>query len=310
VPAGARVVRLPTRDVWMLARILVDDATDAAEVHKIQAGMKLRVVNKPAAAAASLPPDPGDLPHPDVPFGSPTDGANYLAVVNRMLARNPLPATQPFLPDWDKLGIRPGGSPSAQQVADWTAALPALLATVKGGVRGAPGSAGQAVGGWHYGPPTIGLYGTDYKTRASVALGGLGALPMVEALYLSAVGDSRGQPLRPGTRYRVRVGKEGIQAQSFWSISMYQVEADGRLFFVQNPIGRFAVGDRTQGTMKNADGSWDIVVQAQEPTDAKDRANWLPAPKDLPMQMILRAYLPSQALQDGKAPLPTIEALP
>jgi hypothetical protein len=305
VPAGARVVRLPTRDAWMLARILVDGTTDTPAVHQIQDNMRLRVVGKPGQAPTTdHPPDPA------VPLGSPRDGANYLAVVNSMLARNPLPVTQAFLPGWHSLGVQPGGQPNPQQVAAWTATLPELGRSLRQGLSPSGAQGPRVVAGWKYGPTSIGLYGTDYKTRASVALGGLGALPMVEALYLSATTDSQGQPLRAGTRYRLRVGPEGIQAQSFWSISMYQVEPDGRLFFVDNPIGRYALGDRTQGTVKNADGSLDIVVQAQAPEDAKDRANWLPAPAQLPMQMILRAYLPTEALRNGSAPLPAIEALP
>ena len=58
VPAGVRAVRLPTRDVWMLARILVDDAEDAKTVHRMQDAISLRVVQEGAADAWTHPPAP------------------------------------------------------------------------------------------------------------------------------------------------------------------------------------------------------------------------------------------------------------
>ena len=96
---------------------------------------------------------------------------------------------------------------------------------------------------------------------------------------------------------------------AFWSLSMYQVEADGRLFFTDNPIARYAISDRSTGLVKNADGSLDIIVQQAEPTDAAQKANWLPAPAG-PLRLMLRAYLPAPELAQGRVPLPTVEKLP
>jgi hypothetical protein len=314
-PAGVRVVRLPTRDVWLLVRILVDDASDAQGVHKLQDAITLRVVGDGAAnstnsAGASATTLANAIP-PKAIVGSPVDGGNYLNVVNSMLARNAVPGALNLVARWQPLGVSPGELAPPQAAAQWTAALPDLNASVKAGVS----SGARQVQGWQYPDDAVGVYGGNYRLRAAVALGGLGALPTVEAVYLSALADAQGRPLngKDGAggqaHYRVKIGADGIPAQAFWSLSMYQIEPDGRLFFVDNPAARYAVGDRTPGLVKNADGAMDIVVQHAEPAGAADRANWLPAPAG-PFRLMLRAYLPSEALRQGSAPLPRVERAP
>ena len=316
-PPGVRVVRLPTRDVWLLVRILVDDAKDALVVHKLQDAITLRVAGDAVAAPSSAPssafasaPTPL-LPNPIPPLaivGSPVDGGNYLNVVNSMLARNPVPGAVGLVARWQPLGVAPGELARPQAAAQWTAVLPGLNASVKGGIS----SGARKVQGWQYPDDAVGVYGSNYPLRASVALGGLGALPTVEAVYLSALADAQGRPLegKDGqASYRVKIGAGGIPAQSFWSLSMYQIEPDGRLFFVDNPAARYAVGDRTPDMVKSADGTMDIVVQHGEPASAADRANWLPAPAG-PFRLMLRAYLPSEALRQGNAALPRVERTP
>jgi len=54
---------------------------------------------------------------------------------------------------------------------------------------------------------------------------------------------------------------------AFWSLTMY----NDRKFFVDNPIDRYAIGDRDD-FQTNADGSLDLVIQHQWP--ASD-SNWL-----------------------------------
>jgi hypothetical protein len=53
----------------------------------------------------------------------------------------------------------------------------------------------------------------------------------------------------------VRAGQEP-KVDAFWSISMYHI-ADGS--FVDNPIKRYSIGDRTKGLTRAADGSLTIT---------------------------------------------------
>ena len=96
-------------------------------------------------------------------------------------------------------------------------------------------------------------------------------------MYFQATTDGDGADLTGANRYVWRVPPGGVPADAFWSLTMYQAEADGRFFLVENPIKRFSVGDRTEGLVKNADGSIDILIQRDQPT-GEMAANWLPAP--------------------------------
>ena len=53
---------------------------------------------------------------------------------------------------------------------------------------------------------------------------------------------------------------------------------NGHHLFVANPINRFSVGTKNEDLKFAADGSLTIYVQADEPKDVEQRANWLPAP--------------------------------
>ena len=317
-PAGVRVLRLPTRDMWMLVRIVVDNTQDAPAVHALQDQIKLGSV--PAAlsqAPAQAPSSPAlaniPVPSPLSPRGSNFNGANYLAIVNAALARNPVPQNVELLKKWVDVSVKPSYAAtenivSESSAAAWSSALPALYASLRTGVP----TRASTVQGWQMPHPANGVYkdaqGDHYPLRAAVALGGLGALPAPEAVYLSAVVDSQGQALSGQHRYRVRIPAGGVPAQAFWSLSMYQVEADGRLFFTDNPINRYALGDRSPNLTKNPDGTLDIVVQASAPQDSALLPRWLPAPQGA-FRMMLRAYAPSQALQSGAASLPRIERI-
>ena len=315
-PEGMRVLRLPTPDIWMLVRIEVRDNTDAKTVHPLQDALQVRALNAPpefndpsqpqSAAGLAAAQRERERPAPKPAQGLPTDPANYLAVVNHALARNGVPATeQSLLQRWRALGL--GGDLKSAEVKvaaqGWSAHFERLGRDLR-----SDGFEHHRVQGWRYPKDTIGLYNGDYVLRAAVALGGLAALPVEEALYLGTDQDAQGQPLDPSAVYRVRIPPTGVDARAFWSITMYQWEPDGRSFFSNNPIGRYAIGDRTEGLIKNPDGSIDLTISRTEPSEPAARTNWLPAPPagQNRMRLSLRAYLPGAALVAGKQPLPVI----
>ena len=85
---------------------------------------------------------------------------------------------------------------------------------------------------------------------------------------------------------------------------MYRQTADGQLFFTENPINRYAIGDRTGGLQKAADGSLALYLQHERPQGER-LANWLPAPAG-PMRLVLRVYEPEDSLIDGRYRLPGV----
>jgi hypothetical protein len=89
---------------------------------------------------------------------------------------------------------------------------------------------------------------------------------------------------------------------------MYEVTLEGRAFFIDNPIGRYAIGDRTDGLQKAPDGSLTLYVQHDRP-DGERAANWLPAPAGA-IRLVLRAYEPEDSLIDGRYRVPGVRRNP
>lgn len=137
-----------------------------------------------------------------------------------------------------------------------------------------------------------------------MALAGLGALPRAEAMYLRAAGDDDTGVFNGDGLYRLSLPAR-MPLDAFWSLSMYERTADGQFFFTDNPLHRYAIGDRTQGLKRNADGSVDLWIGRGDPGGERT-ANWLPAPKAGPFGLFLRCYLPRPELLDGRWRAPAV----
>lgn len=285
LPAGVEMVRSRSNDAWLLVRVVVNGEADLAAAADGLTRFTLSAVNGATPLDLAVPARP--------------DGKTFLSVVNTaiersgdelLVARAAQFADQGIGKPWDQL------SPEQQKL--WNDSLPALVHELKGGL-----TAGKGIDGWVYPPFNMALYGDDDDLRSLVALGGLAALPRVEAVYVSARSDGEGRPLTGDKSWRVKIpGKLPVGA--FWSLTMYQEEADGRLFFVPNDLNRFAVGDRSDHLRPERDGSIELFVQATKPSGERV-VNWLPAPKG-PFVLMFRAYLPGAGLLDGSVRLPPV----
>jgi len=285
LPAGVERVRSQSNDAWLLVRVVVNGPDDLAAA----ADGLMRFTLSAVAGTTPL-----ELQVPAVP-----DGKAFITTVNAaiersgddlLVARARSFADQGIGQAWESL------TPEQQKL--WNDSLPALIAELKGGL-----TAGSGVNGWVYPPFNMALYGDDDDLRSLVALGGLAALPRVEAIYVTARADGEGRPLTGEKSWRLRI-PGGLPVGGFWSLTMYQQEADGRLFFVPNPLNRFAVGDRSQHLRPNPDGSIELFIQNGKPSGERV-VNWLPAPKG-PFVLMFRAYLPGAGLLDGSVRLPPV----
>ena len=147
----------------------------------------------------------------------------------------------------------------------------------------------------------VGRYGTNYLFRAIVAQVGLGANLPEDAIYPRATKDGDGQPLMGTNRYVIRFPKGQLPpVGAFWSITLY----DSRQFFVQNPINRYAIGDRDRLKFGD-DGSLSLYVQQQSPGADKE-SNWLPA-RNGDFNLFMRLYSPKKEILDGTWKLPAIQ---
>jgi len=75
-------------------------------------------------------------------------------------------------------------------------------------------------------------------------------------------------------------------------------------FLVQNPIHRYAIGDRDKLKF-DADGSLPIYIQSVSPGQDKE-SNWLPTPRDS-FNLFMRMYWPTDEVLNGRWTIPPVE---
>jgi hypothetical protein len=314
VSSEVRLVRAPTNSVWLLGRLLVDSPQEVERARILQARVLLETpdmrnerrileTRELMRQRTTAPPEPvADWPAPNA--SNPFD---IFEVGARALRESPLgDHERAVLETFAPLKLRPGRKFDLRAFSEIEQR--AIRAGIEQGIaeiRAAGGRAGRTIDGWTYGERHLGNFGDDYLYRAVTALTGLGALEPAEAVYMACNTDSAGRPLSGANRYRLSFPADGLPpARAFWSLSMYEVTPEGRAFFIDNPIGRYAIGDRTEGLVKEADGSLTLWLQRERP-DGERAANWLPAPAG-PMRLVMRAYEPEQSLIDGRYRLPAV----
>jgi hypothetical protein len=159
---------------------------------------------------------------------------------------------------------------------------------------------GDKVNGWSF-DLSYGKY-KNILTRAVVAKGLLGANAAEEAVYYSTYFDSDSRRLNSKYRYVIHFAPDNKPpVNGFWSLTIVK-KSD--LALVPNTINRYSISDRTPGLTYNSDGSLDIYIQHDMPTDDK-KSNWLPAPDD-DFQLILRCYEPGPAILKGTWLVPAV----
>ena len=146
-------------------------------------------------------------------------------------------------------------------------------------------------------------FGTDYFTRTAIGKSNILVNKPNETKYFYQDLDSAGARLNGRNKYTVTFTKDAMPAvKGFWSLTMYNAEH----FFAPNPIKRYSVGTKNKDLKTAADGSLTIYVQASEPTDAMQRANWLPSPPGEDFSLYVRAYWPEEAITSGKWSPPAV----
>lgn len=285
LPAGVEKVVSQSNDAWLLVRVVVNGEADLPAAADALTRYTLSATGSGRPLDLRLPMQP--------------DGRAFLTAINTAIERSGDALLQDRARQFADQGIGQAWEalpPELQQ--RWNDSLPALIAELK---RGLPNN--ESVNGWIYPRFNMALYGEDDDLRSVIALAGLAALPRVEAVYVSSARDGEGQVLTGKKSWRLKI-PAGLPVGGFWSLTMYQQEPDGRLFFVPNELNRFAVGDRSQHLVRYPDGSIELFIQHAKPSGERV-VNWLPAPKG-PFVLIFRAYLPGAGLLDGSVRLPPV----
>lgn len=141
----------------------------------------------------------------------------------------------------------------------------------------------------------LGRYGTNYLIRAITAYKGLGAVAPEEALYAMSDFDADRRPLDGRSDYVLRFEPGDFPpVDAFWSVTLY----DADRFLFANPMGRYAIGDRTAGLKRDPDGGLSIRIGHGAPDD---KSNWLPAPAG-PFYLAMRLYCPRADIRGWRIP--------
>lgn len=264
-PARAStVVPIATPTVWVLARVLVDGPDDLADAVAVQSTVRVR---QPGADAGTVevPPDPSGLG---------TGGDVFDELRAALLVDPPAPWHPPLPPAAEAVLRRP---PSAE-------VLGAGAEEGEARIRASGTGSDRTGNGW--GTRFRGAdFGDDVTYRAAFAKVSLaGHLPAENRSYLRGFDGSRPATLRFGPG-----GDPPVAA--FWSLCVYGPD----LFFVDNEIDRYSIGDRTDGLRRDADGGLTIAIGPDRPPDP---ANWLPTGPGRCF-LALRAYEGSAAIVDA-----------
>lgn len=297
-PKGVEVLRSPTNLVLIGGRTYCAGIKDYAEVNRLQDQYTLTPLS--AWGQPYTPPT-------NVPLKEGVDGKTlvneqvmalssdqFFANLNRLMATNPpYPQDAPMLEKLRLFGVAPGASFSTSALnAEVKAAIDEGVKLAKAAMAEEIKNLGEMVNNWGL-TYDMGRYGTRYTYRAAWTFAGIGGNLIEDAFYPLTLKDADGKQLAAEHDYALTFKKGALPpAEAFWSITLYDIDG----YLVENPLKRYAVGDRSKMTA-NADGSLTIYIQAKTPGKEKE-SNWLPAPKSGAFKLAMRVYVPSKSVLD------------
>ncbi|BBO90727.1 DUF1254 domain-containing protein [Desulfosarcina ovata] len=292
-----KVITAPTALVWVIGRTLVEDEADLVNVKKIQAGYQLEMIGPavdktPAKKRWSLG-DPGKIP---VKMVEQLTWQDYYYWIGQLMKDNPPPTADSGLyVQFKSIGLTAETGFNPESLSD--AARKGLERGYHAGKRVVKREAlktgATEVNAWAYNM-SQGKWEQDFNLRAAIAFRSLGQNTPEEALYFNTRTTGKKEQLNGANRYTITFKKDELPpVDAFWSITMYNAEN----FFVDNPINRYAIGDRTKGLKIAGDGSLTIYIQNPAPEEAQN-SNWLPAPTG-DFRLSLRLYNPKQSVLNG-----------
>jgi hypothetical protein len=189
-----------------------------------------------------------------------------------------------------RIGLKPGSdfTPDTSITGEIDAGAKAGLEKIRESAK----SVARVDNGW-MGIANCGRYGTNYLSRAVVALNGLGCSLPEDTYYPTTMVDAQGERLTGANAYVIQFpAGQTPPVRAFWSITVY----DESNFLVENAIDRSAISS-WMPLKKNANGSTTIYVQRESPGGDKE-SNWLPAP-DGEFNLMLRMYWPASTVISG-----------
>jgi hypothetical protein len=297
----AKVLKAETQFVIIGGRTQLKDSKDMPNVVAIQRQYHLRPLSE--FLAATPPPPSPQLPFPTWDEKRAT-GPDFISYLNFMLQFAPtVPSEKKMMARFAKIGIGPG------KPFDAASLDPKLRAAIEAGIKAAneqikkrKAKVTSSVGLFGT-PKQMRKYSDGYLRRAVAAVMGIYGNSPAEAYYTPYLKDKAGKPLSAKNRYVMHLNPPP-PTKYFWSLTMYNLPQQ---LLVANPLNRYKLSNASEGLVKNSDGSITLYLQHDAPKDAKQKANWLPAPAEGNFYMILRMYGPEKPIIDGKWKSPPVE---
>ena len=197
LPGDVERIDAPTPYVWIIGRTQTNGVKDYDAVHKIQDGYKITLLadwgKTPRKITQQIDPSVDTKTEPLRQVNA-MGAVDYLKYGAELMKQNPPHAT-----DWSmiarmkRIGLEPGknfdGSKvSADVLASGAAAGLKLM-------QDKIPTIARITNGWQMNTDTMGVYGNYYLKRAIVALVGLGANQVDDAIYPFNIGDADGKPV-------------------------------------------------------------------------------------------------------------------
>ena len=304
LPTGVTRIDAPTPWVELQPRVFVKDRTDLAASKSILDQITLKGLSEYEGRAAPEMSSYGYIaPELDPKIASSRmlfrDPMQFWTICSCALNENPPPKAQieAVLPQYKHLGLELGKQWTPQGVNPLMLQQMKTTASEIGGVLANASAMAVSKNGWVLPPFSLGDSGADYLSRAYVAVVGLTANTVREAVYYNGVADEAGQPLTGAKKYTLTFAGDMTYVTpippGFWSVTMYDAVSG---YTITNPIHRYALGS-ADNLEKNSDGSFTLYIQHDDPGPDKE-SNWLPAPEGT-FYLILRNYAPIKAVYKG-----------
>ena len=241
---------------WIITRTYCSGTPqDYAAVHAIQDQYKL----VPLSAYGKPYTPPAGTVDPSIDMKTPVrdqvngmDVSKYFNLLATLMKDNPPTAEDaPIVARMAKIGLVPG------QPFDSSKLDPAVVTALQGVPKDAFGkimanfkNAGTMVNGWLF-STKMGVYGTDYLTRATTTAIGLGANRPQDAVYPTSEVGADGKPYDgAANKYVVHIDKGQMPpVNGFWSLTMYNAQ----YFFVDNPLNRYNLSSRASSSRMRTD---------------------------------------------------------
>jgi hypothetical protein len=335
IPSG-NVIRMPTNTMWIIGRIFTSGTQPDLDhvVNDIIPYLTLTPLSafgKDIKPPENLPVDPSiDTVTTPLHQVANMDACAFFGTMAAMMTANPplLPQDEPTVERLAKLKLIPGKPFDCSDFDGKTkAALQLAVQVARNALQNSQASLQPTATNWLM-PLNVGEYGRQYLLRAVVAEKALGANLPEDAVYGYATNDGSGSALKGANSYTIhfdaptaqhRAGElPPVNKKAFWSVTIYKaygtlVDKPGVDY---NAIGVGPLGPTIQdhSACFNSDGSLDLYLQADRPTNSAHVCNWLPIPPDggatasaPDFIVFLRMYWPDAAVLRGSWIPPVVE---